>query len=90
AEDAESGLDICRSDRPNIVLMDIHLPGMSGIEATRLIKDDPLLKATPVIAVSANAMEADIQDAMDAGICEYLTKPFNIDNIASAMRRALL
>jgi CheY-like chemotaxis protein len=88
-ENAEDGIELCRTERPSVVLMDIHLPGISGIEATRILKDDPKTNEIPIIAVSANAMESDIAAAMDAGICEYITKPFNVDDIALAIRRAL-
>lgn len=75
AEDAETGLEILREVRPDLILMDIQLPGMDGLSATRLIKKDPDLQAIPVVALTAYAMPEDEQTALDAGCSGYISKP---------------
>jgi len=75
AADGQAGVEITRSERPDLVLMDIQLPVMDGYEATRQIKTDPSLKATPVIVVSSYAMKGDEEKARAAGCDYYVTKP---------------
>ena len=77
AEDGQAGVGTARSERPDLVLMDIQLPVMDGYEATRQIKADPNLKATPVIAVSSFAMKGDEEKARAAGCDHYVTKPYS-------------
>jgi two-component system, cell cycle response regulator DivK len=77
AADGQAGVEITRSERPDLVLMDIQLPVMDGYEATRQIKADPNLKATPVIAVSSFAMKGDEEKARAAGCDHYVTKPYS-------------
>ena len=89
ASDAETGLEMCRTKPPKVVLMDIRLPGMSGVEATKALKNSPETSAIPVIAVSANAMQEDIDEAMAAGASEYLTKPLTLDELTGALSRTL-
>lgn len=78
AEDAEQGLILARQQQPDLILMDIQLPGMDGLEATRLIKQDQNLKDIPVVALSAHAMENDINNAFKAGCDGYITKPVEV------------
>jgi two-component system cell cycle response regulator DivK len=77
AANGQAGVDITRSERPDLVLMDIQLPIMDGYEATRQIKTDANLKATPVIAVSSYAMKGDEEKARAAGCDHYVTKPYS-------------
>ena len=77
AADGQAGVEMTRSGRPDLVLMDIQLPLMDGYEATRKIKTDPNLKATPVIAVSSYAMKGDEEKARAAGCDHYVTKPYS-------------
>jgi two-component system, cell cycle response regulator DivK len=77
AADGQAGVEITRSERPDLVLMDIQLPVMDGYEATRQIKADPNLKATPVIAVSSFAMKGDEEKARASGCDHYVTKPYS-------------
>jgi CheY-like chemotaxis protein len=84
---AEIGLDIMRSRLPDIVLMDIHLPGMNGYQALEAIRNDVQLKHLPVIALSANAMPSDIKNGIEAGFDDYLTKPLEIDKLLSTLQR---
>ena len=78
APTAELGLEISQYRRPDIILLDINLPGMNGFEALALLKNDPLTSRIPVIAITANGMERDIKRGLDAGFADYLTKPLDI------------
>jgi two-component system, cell cycle response regulator DivK len=77
ASDGQVGIATAKSDRPDLVLMDIQMPGLDGYEATRQIKADPDLKATPIIAVSSFAMKGDEEKARAAGCDHYITKPYS-------------
>jgi len=77
AGDAENGLEIAKEQLPDLILMDIQLPGMSGLEATRIIKQDPKLMGIPVVALTSFAMQGDEEKAMEAGCEGYITKPIN-------------
>jgi two-component system cell cycle response regulator len=77
ANTAELGLQIAREKHPDLVLMDIQLPGMDGLSATRLLKQDPLTKDIQVAALTSYAMEGDIEKAKDAGCTGYITKPID-------------
>ncbi len=75
ATDAESGLALARAERPDLILMDIQLPGMDGLAATALLKQDPVTAAIPVIAVTAMAMASDREKTRAAGCDGYISKP---------------
>ena len=77
AADGRSGVAKALSDRPDLILMDIQLPVLDGYDATRQIKADPNLKATPIIAVSSYAMKGDEEKAGAAGCDHYVTKPYS-------------
>jgi len=81
ANTAESGIEMALRIRPALILMDINLPGMNGIEALKQIKALEVLKEIPVIAVSANAMQSDIDRAFKVGFKNYITKPFKVAEI---------
>ncbi|MBF0274838.1 MAG: response regulator [Nitrospinae bacterium] len=87
ANSAEIGLEIAAKEKPDLILMDLNLPGMNGIEALKQIQADELLSTIPVIAVSANAMQEDIRVAMNAGFKSYITKPFNIAQILEEFKK---
>jgi len=89
ATDAESGLEIARRDRPALILMDIHLPGMNGIEALHHLKADPATSHIPVVAISAAAMKSDVDHALEAGFEAYLTKPVNVRELIALITREL-
>ena len=79
-------LDIARAERPDLILMDIQLPEVSGLEVTRWLKDDDQLKAIPVIAVTAFAMKGD-EERIRAGGCEaYLSKPISVAKFVATVR----
>jgi CheY-like chemotaxis protein len=75
--------------RPDIIVMDINLPGMSGFEAIERLKRQPGTQNIPVIALSAAAMSKDIQKGAEAGFFAYLTKPFVIDELLTTIDQAL-
>ena len=77
AADGEAGVAKAKSDRPDLILMDIQMPVIGGYEATRLIKVDPDLKAIPIVAVSSFAMKGDEEKARAAGCDHYVTKPYS-------------
>jgi two-component system cell cycle response regulator DivK len=77
AADGQAGVAKARAERPDLVLMDIQMPVLDGYEATRQIKADPSLKATPIIAVSSFAMKGDEEKARAAGCDHYVTKPYS-------------
>ncbi len=74
---AEIGLEVAREHLPNLILMDIQLPGMDGLSATKIIREDPILKDTVVIALSSYAMKSDEEKAQAAGCNGYITKPID-------------
>jgi two-component system cell cycle response regulator DivK len=75
ATDAESGLTLARSEQPDLILMDIQLPGMDGLQATALLKADETTRAIPVIALTALAMKGDEERIRAAGCDGYIAKP---------------
>ena len=83
---AEEALRILPSLVPLVVLMDLMLPGMSGVEATKLIKGDPATKGVRVWAITARNAPSDIDEALAAGCDGYFTKPFNPEHLAEQLR----
>jgi CheY-like chemotaxis protein len=77
AMDAESGIEQIRKQRPDLVLMDIQLPGMDGLCATKIIKEDPSLKDIPIVALTSYAMQGDEEKALEAGCRGYIAKPID-------------
>ena len=77
ATDAEKGVQMARENLPDLILMDIQLPGMDGLEATRIICQDPVLKSVPVVALTSYAMKGDEQLAKEAGCAGYIAKPID-------------
>lgn len=87
AESAEAGLELARAQRPELILLDINLPGMDGFEVLRRLQAFPETSAIPVIAVTANAMPADIERGREAGFVEYLTKPLDVKRFLALLDR---
>jgi CheY-like chemotaxis protein len=85
AGDAEMALAVARQSRPDLILMDIQLPGMDGLAATRALKEDPGLREIPVLALTAHAMAGDEQKALEAGCSGYITKPVNTRNFLKSL-----
>ena len=89
AETAEEGIRLAQARPPALILMDIQLPGMSGIEALGQLRAEPSTRGIPVIAVTASAMTHDRQKIMAAGFDGYQSKPINIKQFVAAVRRML-
>jgi len=89
ATDAEAGLALARADLPDLVLMDIQLPGMDGLEATALLKQDEATRAIPVIALTALAMKGDEARIRAAGCNGYIAKPMRYQDFLTAVSTQL-
>jgi len=83
------GILLAKKNQPDIILMDINLPGMSGYGALQILRDDPTTSRIPVIALSANAMPRDIKKGIEAGFFNYLTKPIMVREFMDALDMAL-
>ncbi len=90
AVDAEAGLTLARADQPDLILMDIQLPGMDGLAATALLKQDPATAAIPVIALTAMAMKADREKTKVAGCDAYIAKPLRYQELYAAIDALLV
>jgi two-component system cell cycle response regulator DivK len=86
---AEDGIIVARESQPALILMDIQLPGMNGIEALKVLRADPITQKIPVIAVTASVMTQDSQDIMAAGFNGYQRKPIEIKGFLDEVRRLL-
>lgn len=89
AMDAETGLTMARADRPDLILMDIQLPGMDGLTATALLKQAPATASIPVIALTAMAMSADRAKSLQAGCDGYIAKPLRYQDLYDAINALL-
>jgi len=89
---AEDAIEMARRERPDLILMDVGLPGMDGLAATRLLKEMAETKDIPVLALTAHAMPGDQERTIAAGCCGYISKPFNVPRflelVADYARRA--
>ena len=89
ATDAEAGLTLARDERPNLILMDIQLPGIDGLEATAQLKGDESTRAIPVIALTALAMKGDEERIRAAGCDGYIAKPMRYKEFQAAIAEQL-
>ena len=89
ARDGNTGIQLARANQPALILMDINLPGISGIEALKILREDPATTHIPVIALSANAMPRDIEKGLQAGFFRYLTKPIKVPEFMETIEVAL-
>ncbi len=89
AMDAETGIQMAGQHKPDLILMDIHLPKMDGLSATRIIKSDENLKQIPIVALTALAMADDREKALEAGCDDYVTKPFRLQNLLKTIDQLL-
>jgi CheY-like chemotaxis protein len=89
ARDAEDALSQLEHFSPRLILMDLQLPGMDGLELTRQLKSDPRRKGIRIIALTAYAMKGDEQKALAAGCDAYVTKPIDIEKLPQLMRQQL-
>ena len=90
ARDAHTGMDLARRMRPDLILMDVHLPGMDGLEATRRLRADPDFRTLPIIALTALAMPGDRERCLAAGATDYVTKPVSLKKLAALIDEYLL
>ena len=89
ARDGIVGIQLARDNHPEVILMDINLPGISGIEALKMLREDPATAHIPVVALSANAMPRDIEKGLAVGFFRYLTKPIKITEFMQTLDLAL-
>jgi CheY-like chemotaxis protein len=89
ARDGNVGIQLARANQPEVILMDINLPGISGIEALKILREDPATAHIPVVALSANAMPRDIEKGLQAGFFRYLTKPIKVNEFMDTLEVAL-
>jgi two-component system cell cycle response regulator DivK len=89
ATDGEAGVAAALEKRPDLILMDIQLPKISGIEATRRLRAEPATAATPIIALTSFALSGDEQKAKDAGATAYLAKPYSPKELLGLIRSIL-
>jgi len=89
AGDGTRGITLARIHQPDVILMDINLPGISGIQALKILREDPATAHIPVLAISANAMHHDIKKGLEAGFFRYLTKPIKVYEFMEALDMAL-
>jgi CheY-like chemotaxis protein len=89
---AEEAFEILKTDRPDLILMDLQLPGMDGLQAVRQLKQDPAMQDIPVVAVTSYAMKGDREKAREAGCAGYVTKPIDkatlIEEIATQLAKS--
>ncbi len=83
------GIELARAAQPEMILMDVNLPDISGIEAMKILREDPLTAHIPIVALSANAMPRDIMKGLEAGFFRYLTKPIKVNEFMDTVRMAL-
>ena len=89
ATDGEAGVAMARKERPDLILMDVQLPKISGIEATRTLRGDPATATTPIIAITSFALAGDEQKAIEAGATAYMAKPYSPRDLLVLIRRLL-
>jgi CheY-like chemotaxis protein len=89
AVDAETGIQLAREHHPDLILMDIQLPNMDGLTATRVIKNDSAMKDIPVVALTGNAMPGDAEKALDAGCVGHIAKPIDTRGLLKSITQVL-
>jgi CheY-like chemotaxis protein len=89
AVNGKCGIEAARSTQPDVILMDINLPDISGFEALKILRSDSTTAHIPVVALSANAMPSDIRKGLEAGFLRYITKPIKVDEFMDALNDAL-
>jgi two-component system cell cycle response regulator DivK len=89
APDGETGMTMARQERPDLILMDVQLPVVSGIEATRTLRSEPATADTPIIAITSFALAGDEEKARNAGATAYMAKPYSPRDLLELIRRLL-
>ena len=90
ATDGEEALDVARRERPDLILMDLNLPTMTGLEVTRKLRETPAFSHTPIIAITAYAMKGDKERVIESGCDAYLSKPINTRELPEMIAEMLL
>ena len=89
ADSGEAGLQMASAQQPDLILMDVQMPGMDGLSATRLLKQNPATAHIKVVALTALAMKGDAERILAAGCDAYLAKPYHYNDLMAAVQRAL-
>jgi two-component system cell cycle response regulator DivK len=89
AQDGEAGVEAARRELPDLIIMDVQLPKISGLDATRRIRAEPATAKIPIIVVTSFALSGDDKKAMDAGASAYLAKPYSPRQLLEAIRKML-
>lgn len=89
AKDAETGIELAKAKMPDLILMDIQLPGMDGLEATRRLKEDATTMNVPIVAITAYAMKGDEEKALKAGCIGYIPKPIDTRKFSETIKNFL-
>jgi CheY-like chemotaxis protein len=89
ASDGETGLEIARRERPDLIVSDVHMPRKTGVEVVRALTSDPRFADIPVVAVTASAMMGDRETIISAGFCDYLSKPIEPETFVGQIERHL-
>ena len=87
--DGAAAVDECQAQRPDLAVLDVMMPGMSGLDAVRVIRNDPALADLPVILLTARAQESDVETGFDSGADDYSTKPFSPRELATRVQALL-
>ena len=87
--DGQAALAACRARRPDLAVLDVMMPGVSGLDAIRTIRADPALADLPVILLTARAQESDVETGFDSGADDYITKPFSPRELAARVEALL-
>lgn len=87
--DGQAAIDACRVERPDLAVLDVMMPGVTGLDAIRAIRADPALADLPVILLTARAQESDVETGFDCGADDYITKPFSPRELASRVEALL-
>ncbi|MEY2421452.1 MAG: hypothetical protein QOI95_1519 [Acidimicrobiaceae bacterium] len=89
ARDGEEGIEVARTDQPDLIVSDIMMPRVSGLELVTALKGDPATSEIPIILLSAKAQNADVRSGLDAGADDYVTKPFEPLDLVDRVNRLL-
>jgi two-component system cell cycle response regulator DivK len=89
ARDGEEGIRLAKDQKPDLILMDIQIPVIDGVTATRILKENPETKDIPVIALTSYAMKGDRERFLSEGFVEYIAKPIKVDKFLEVIRRCL-
>lgn len=87
--DGAAAVEACLADRPDLLILDVMMPGMSGLEAARAIRDNPEMAGVPIIMLTARAQESDVEQGFDAGADDYVVKPFSPRELATRVAAVL-